>query len=301
MKKPAKLLSVIIGMVFLVSGTGKSLAANDFMQIFAQYGFGGLRFFAPVVIIVEVVLGLLLVFSFRLKQTGLVSLCFITGLSAVYLYGYLFADITDCGCFGYFSYLNLSPVFALVRNFVMICTLLYVFLNSDNSCTVMDQKEIAVVLCILCAVSFVTGYTCTERQRSDTAYYTTDGKYTGKDVENSIFGEFLTLSKDSTYLVFVFSYSCSHCYNSVANLKEYERSGVVDRVIGLSFTTDASVMNKFRDMFHPNFQIINYQPKQLFRLTNQFPVSYYVSNHKVKMEIHGALPCWYVLSQKIDY
>ncbi|MDR0420001.1 MAG: hypothetical protein LBH30_00895 [Prevotellaceae bacterium] len=298
MKKSAKLLSVIIGTVFLISGIGKSLAANDFSQILTQYGFGGSGFLSPVIIIFEVVLGMLLFFCFMLKRTVLVSLFFVAGLSAVYLYGYLFADITDCGCFGYFSFLNLPPVSTLIRNVIMICVLLYVFLNSDNSYKVMDGKEIAVVLCILCAVCFVTGYTCTDRQHSDTRYIT-NGNYAGKDVENSTLSEFLTLSKDSTYLVFAFSYSCPHCYNSIENLKEYERSGTVDRVIGLSFTADTSAMNRFYDMFNPNFQIINYHPKQLFSLTNQFPVAFYIGNNKVKMEIHGMLPCWYILLQKL--
>ncbi|MDR0754343.1 MAG: hypothetical protein LBF04_03030 [Prevotellaceae bacterium] len=298
MKKISKLLSIVVGTVFLVSGIGKSLAANDFSQIFAQYGFGGLKFLAPFIIVFEVFLGLFLFLSFKLKRTSLIAFCFVTGLSAIYLYGYLFADITDCGCFGYFSFLNLPPVFTFIRNFILICLLLYIFLNSDNSYGAMDKKEIAVVVCILCAVSFVTGYTCTEHNSGETQYIT-KGEHANKDVENSIFNEFLTLSKDSSYFVFVFSYSCPHCYNSVENLKEYEQSGIADRVIGLSFTADTSAMNKFYEIFNPNFQIKNYHHRQLFRLTNRFPVSYYISNNKVQMEIRGILPCWYVLLQKL--
>ncbi|MDR1552886.1 MAG: DoxX family protein [Prevotellaceae bacterium] len=298
MKKTSKLLSFIVAAVFLVSGIGKSLAVNDFSQILALYGFGGLRFFASFIIIIEVALGLLLFFGFRLKQTALVALCFVAALSAAYLYGYLFANLTDCGCFGYFSFLNLPPVFTFIRNLILICALLYVFLNSNNSYKAMERKEIAVILCILCAVSFVAGYTCTEH--SDATQYIANGQYANKDVENTILGEFSTFSQDSAYLVFVFSYSCPHCYNSVENLKEYEQSGMVDRIVGLSFTADTAVMNKFNDIFKPNFQIKNYHHSQLFQLTNNFPVSYYISNNRVKLEIRGILPCWYVLLQKLQ-
>jgi hypothetical protein len=159
--------------------------------------------------------------------------------------------------------------------------------------------EVAVMLCILCAVSFVAGYTYVE-QRRDATHYTAKGQYAGKDVSNSIFNEFSTFSKDSTYLVFVFSYSCQHCYNSVENLKEYEKSGIVDKVIALSFATDTSAVHRFHDIFNPDFNIKDYQPKQLFRLTNQFPTSYYISNNTVKLEIGGILPCWYVLSRQLQ-
>ncbi|MDR2293437.1 MAG: DoxX family protein [Prevotellaceae bacterium] len=300
MKKTSKLLSIIVGTVFTVSGIGKSLAADDFSQILAQYGFGSLSFLASLIIIFEVVLGLFLFLCFKLKQTGLIALCFVTGLSAVYLCGYMFANVTDCGCFGYFSFLNLPPVFTFIRNLILICLLLYIVRNSDNSYRTMDKKEIAVVVCILCAVSFVTGYTCTEHNNNDDTQYITNGEYASKDVENSIFGELLTLSKDSTYFVFVFSYSCPHCYNSVENLKKYEQAGIADRVIGLSFAADTSAVNKFYGIFNPNFQIKNYHYRQLFRLTNRFPVSYYISNNKVKMEIRGILPCWYILLQKLQ-
>jgi uncharacterized membrane protein YphA (DoxX/SURF4 family) len=299
MKKSSKLLSIIVGTVFLVSGIGKSLAVNDFSQIFVQYGFEYLRFLAPFIIIMEIILGILLFFCFKLKQTSLVALCFVTGLSMVYLYGFLFADVTDCGCFGYFSFLNLPPAFTFIRNFILICVLLYIFINSDNSNINIDKRETVIILCILCAASFVSGYTYTARQHNEATQYITNGKYADKDIENSIFGEFLTFSKDSTYLVFVFSYSCPHCYNSIENLKEYEQSGVADKVIGLSFTADTLAMNKFYDIFNPDFQIKNYHHRQLFRLTNQFPVSYYISNNKVKLEIRGILPCWYILMQKL--
>jgi uncharacterized membrane protein YphA (DoxX/SURF4 family) len=298
-RKLLKILSLIAGTVFLFSGIGKSLAANDFAQIFTQYGFESLRFLAPFIIILEVALGVLLFFYFRLKQTSFVALCFVAGLSLVYLYGYLFVNITDCGCFGYFSFLNMSPAFTFVRNFILICVLLCVFLNGDNSYKMMDKNEIAITLCILCAVCFVTGYTYVERHK-DAMQYVANGKYSNTDVKNTVLGEFINFSKDSTYLVFAFSYSCPHCYNSIENLKEYERSGIADKVVALSFKTDTSSVNKFNNIFKPDFEIKIYPPKQLFQLTNQFPISYYIKNNKVKLEIHGVLPCWYILLQQLQ-
>jgi uncharacterized membrane protein YphA (DoxX/SURF4 family) len=297
--KPIKILSLFTGVVFLFSGIGKSLAAHEFSRLLTQYEFEILRFFAPIIILSEVALGILLVFYVRLKQTSLVALGIVTGLSLIYLYGYLFVNITDCGCFGHFSFLNMPPLFTFIRNFILMGMLLYIFLHSGDLHKTIDKKELAIMWCILCAVAFTTGYTYVERHY-DATQYTTKGQYVYKDVKNSIFGEFLSTSKDSSYLVFVFSYACSHCYNSIENLKQYERSGVVDKVVALSFAADTLAEKKFRSIFHPDFQIKNYHPKQLSRLTSQFPTSYYIQNDTVRLEIRGVLPCGYIFSQQLQ-
>jgi uncharacterized membrane protein YphA (DoxX/SURF4 family) len=298
-RKFLKTLSLLAGVVFLFSGIGKSLAAHEFSQLLTQYGFEALKFLAPIIILSEVALGILLIFYVRLKQISLVALGFVTGLSLVYLYGYLFINITDCGCFGHFSFLNMPPLFTFIRNFILMGMLLYIFFHSGDLHKTTDKKEPAVMWCILCAVTFVTGYTCVECHY-DATQYSTKGQYMHKDVKNSIFSEFLTTSKDSSYLVFVFSYTCPHCYNSIENLKQYERSGVVDKVIALSFAADTPAEKKFRSIFHPDFQIKNYPPKQLFRLTSQFPTSYYIQNDTVRLEIRGALPCGYIFLQQFQ-
>jgi uncharacterized membrane protein YphA (DoxX/SURF4 family) len=294
MRKSLQILSLLAGIVFLISGIGKSVAVYEFSQILAQYEFDVLRFFAPLVIVVEIVLGLLLFFNAWLKQTSLLALCFVAVLSLGYFYGYFFVNITDCGCFGYFSFLNLPPLFTFIRNFVLMGILLLIFLKSNNLRKSPDKNEILIMGCILCAVCFITGYTFVEQKLDSTQYIAKEER-----IENSVLSEFLTTSKDSTYLVFVFSYSCPHCYNSIENLKQYERLGVADKVLALSFTMDSTTMERFNDIFTPDFQIKNYPSKQLFRLSNQFPVSYYIQNNTIKFEIRGLLPCGYILRQQL--
>jgi len=298
MNKPVKILSPLVGIVFLVSGIGKSVVAYAFSEILMQYGFETLRFLAPFVIIFEVTMGLLLFFAFRPRQTSLLALCFVVALSLVYFYGHLFLNITDCGCFGQFSFLNLSPLFTYIRNFILVGILLYIFLKSNNSCKAIEKTEIVIITGILCAVCFITGYTYVKSNDSATQYIT-KGEHINTTIQNSVLGEFLTPSADSTYLIFAFTYSCPHCYNSIENLKQYERLGVVDKVLAVSFAADSITMGKFNDIFNPNFQIKNYPPKQLFQLTNRFPISYYIKNNRLKLEIRGVLPCGYILQQQL--
>jgi uncharacterized membrane protein YphA (DoxX/SURF4 family) len=271
------------------------LSSYEFSQILAQYGFDGLRFLAPPVIVFEVAAGLLLCLHIRLRQVSLLALCFVAVASLAYIYGYFFVNITDCGCFGHFSFLNLSPFFTCVRNLVLTGMLLCVFLKSDKLQKTTDKNEILTVTCVLCAVCFVAGYSYVERKNDFTQYIIMN-----TNVENSVLGEFRTFSRDTAYFVFVFSYSCQHCHNSVENLKQYERLGVADKMLAMSYAADSATMRKFNDIFKPDFPIGNYTTKQLFRLTNQFPVSYYVENNVIRMEIRGLLPNGYLLRQKLS-
>ena len=299
MNKTTQILSLLAGIVFLVSGIGKSVASYEFSQILTQYGFDTFRFLAPLIIVFEVVAGLLLFLGIRMRQTSLLSLCFVAVLSLVYLYGYFWGNITDCGCFGYFSFLNTSPFFTCIRNLVLLGILLYIFLKNNYLRKQADKSELVIMAVIVCAVCSVTGYTFVEHKIDATRYFT-EGKNINMEVKNTILGEFLKPSKDSTYFVFVFSYSCPHCFNSVENLKQYERLGVVDKVLALSFTADSVTKAKFNEIFHPDFQIKDYPPAQLFRLTNQFPVSYYIEKNIIRMEIRGLLPCGFLLRQKLN-
>jgi len=294
-----KILSLLAGIVFLLSGIGKSIEAYEFSQILAQYGFEAFRVLAPFIIVFEIIVGLLLFFHIQLKQVSLVALCFVVVLSLTYLFGYFFANVTDCGCFGYLSFLNMSPFFTLIRNLFLGGILLYIFLKSENFQKLPDKSETMIVICILCSTCFVTGYTY-EENKADVTHYVVKGKNIGVNVENSALSEFINFSEDSTYFVFVFSYSCPHCYNSIENLKQYERLGVADHVIALSLIPDSTKSKKFIEVFSPNFLIKHYPSEQIIRLTNRFPVSYLIKNNEIRMEIHGTLPCGYLLSDKLD-
>ena len=289
-----------MGVLFLISGIGKSLAAFDFSQILAQYGFDFLQYFAPPIILFEIVLGLLLFFGYRIKLTSVVSIGFVLLLTLVYLYGFFIQDIAECGCFGYFSWLNMSPFFTFLRNCILMALLLFVFIKSKGIHKTIDKSEFIVITVILCAVCFSTGYTFLNNNENRTTRIFTEGEELNIDIDKTKLGEFVHLSKDSTYLVFVFSYACPFCYNSIENLKQYERLEVVDKVIGVAFNSKKKIKKNFTEIFLPNFTIMNFPPNKLFRLTNRFPISYIVKNNKVIMEIEGVLPCGVLLKQELE-
>jgi hypothetical protein len=143
----------------------------------------------------------------------------------------------------------------------------------------------------MCTVAFMSGY----------VFRFANKKKAGNKVlaiESTDLQEFITTSKDSTYLVFAFTYTCPHCMNSVENLKQYEVFGVVDKVIGLA-VKDSIAEKQFIEIFHPDFLIKNIEPQNLFRLTKTFPTAYFIKNDSIIAELSGVLPCSFVFEKQI--
>lgn len=295
MKKRIEIYTLLSGVLFLISGIGKSLAVSDFANLITQYGFESLNFLAPVVVLGEILIGLFLIFHVQIKKTALVAIILLVVFTGIYLHGLLVNDIKNCGCFGAISILDLSPTFIFIRNGVLIYMLIDIFLHCQH---VAFEKNawigIAMLACIS-IVSFFSGYTYDKPPKPKSVK---KNEFLNEAVKNTILKEFVTTSPDSTYFVFAFSYSCPHCLNSIENLKQYESAGVVDKVIALALG-EKEEEDFFRELFAPGFQLSNYQPETLFRLTNSFPTSYYIQNDTIKLVLSSSLPCSYLLSGKI--
>jgi uncharacterized membrane protein YphA (DoxX/SURF4 family) len=293
MKKTVEIYSLIAGIIFLIAGIAKSLNVSTFADLIIQYGIDELQFLAPIIVLTEVFLGLLLIFNVRLKYAALISMSMTVIFTVIYMYGFVFNGIEDCGCFGEITVLNASFAFTFSRNIVLIYLLTVVWQKSENNWN-MNKRLIGLVLSIMCIVAFISGYT----YHNTNAKKITTNKYTVSTAEKTILKELIPVSEDSTYLIFAFTYFCPHCMNSIENLKQYKSSGVVDEVIGIALE-DSIAERKFIEIFKPEFIIKSYSAKTLFRLTRSFPIAYYVRNDSVITKLSGELPCSYVFSQQI--
>ncbi|GHT74108.1 hypothetical protein AGMMS50262_06430 [Bacteroidia bacterium] len=288
MNKRVEIISSISGVIFLISGIAKSLDISVFSDTIASYGFENLRILSPLIILTEVFLGLLLIFHIRLKNTAFASTFVVILFTSIYSYGLIFKGIEDCGCFGKITALNTYPVFTFIRNALLTGMLVYVWRESENK-PIVNEWIIGTILLLMCLTAFMSGYTYRNIGRNE--------KFKAIAIENSVLKEFITTSNDFTYLVFAFTYSCPHCLNSIENLKQYESSGVVDKVIGLA-SDDSVAEKRFREIFNPDFLIKNYPAETLFHLTNSFPQAYYIKNNSIVMKLSGELPCSYIFAKK---
>lgn len=268
------------------SGIAKAIDISIFANIITQYGFNNLQFLSPIIILAEVAFGLLLVFQEWQKQVAFCAAILVIIFTVIYAYGLVFKGVEDCGCFGTISVLNTSPIVTFLRNAALLYLLITVWRKGENK-NQCNKWIIFTAMIVMIIVAFMSGYTF--RFVGKTRQTNT---YKSQAIENTVLKDFVTTSKDSTYLVFVFSYTCPHCLNSIANLKEYEQAGVVDKVIALALG-DSIIEKEFSEIFKPNFTIKNHS-KELLQLTKNFPKAYYIRNDSVVKELAGHLPCAYL-------
>lgn len=295
MNKRLEIYSFIAGAVFLISGFAKAIDSALFVQTIASYGFGDLWFVAPIIIIAELYLGLTLILNLNQRLMAALSTIFITGLTCVFLYGWLFKDVTDCGCFGPMTFLSSSPWFSLLRNAILLYLSIDLWINTPREPISTNWVVTTTFLLVLCLGGYMCGYTTPSKSNSGLGKLLSSNK--AIPLSESKLSNLIETSPDSTYLVFAFSYQCPHCFNSMENLKQYEEKGAVDKVIGLTMRSKSG-RAFFEKYFDPQFTIQEYRPDTLFEVTNKFPHYFYVRNDSIIMQSHEALPAALIFMQE---
>jgi len=291
MKGFSKLSSYIVGLVFLLSSFAKASDSGYFASILLQYGSLYVQFLAPIIILTEAFLGLLLFFFPKTRMFSVFSLIFLFIVTAGYAYGVVFKGIEDCGCFGRLKFLSSSPIIVFARNAVLIVLLLISIKFNTNS-SIENFKTWLIISIIIVTVSFFAGFSYNINPIK---------KKSLPQLSNSGLQRFIETSPDSTYFVFLFSYKCPRCLNSIANLNKYEEDGIADKVYGLSTVGDGDekYVETFNKNFNLSFEIVNCS-KELFNVTSDFPTSYLIKNNQIVMMMKGELPCSYVLKSSLD-
>ena len=157
-----------------------------------------------------------------MKLTASIGTAALILFTLIYLYGIYFRDIKDCGCFGRITLLNTSPTIVLARNTILMYLMVAIMVKCENK-SVHSIPVYLVILCFECMAAFFSGHTY--------QHISSYNRITPVNLAESKLNRFITTSPDSTYLIFAFSYTCPHCLNSIENLKEYEKSKTVDKVM----------------------------------------------------------------------
>lgn len=270
----------IVGLVFLLSGLLKAIDSAAFANLMSQYGFSWLGFGAPIIILIEILLGILLVFGFYSKQITWSSIAFLFVVSLVYLYGVIFKGITDCGCFGPLTWLNSKPWLTFARNSVLLALLVPSLLKAEDSSSptipsVIFMAVIAVVVMFMCGFS-MHGAKCLQKEKT----------FQPIPLAESRLASLVTCSSDSTYLVFAFSYTCPYCQNSIGNVNQYTQMHAVDKVIGLALE-DLIAQARFERLFDVNFEIRHLSRFEMSRLSATLPVTFMIRHDSIISQYTG--------------
>lgn len=286
MNRRIEYCSAAAGAVLLLSGYAKALDAAAFGATLARYGSDVLYWTAPVVVLTELFLGYSLLLGLRLRRTGAAATLFLAAVTGVYVYGLVFREVADCGCFGAESVFNGPPVVTFVRNALLAGLTFAVWCGGDDRPRIPSAAG-GLLLVGMCAGAFMSGHTL--RAGSQTGPWL-HVEQVSDAVADTPLADMVGCSADSTCLVFAFSYTCPHCLNSIENLKRYEpEGGGVDRVVGLALE-NAEAERRFRSVFQPEFRVRNIPARELFRLTRAFPTAYYIRRDTVRAILTGGLP-----------
>ena len=294
-RKYINIIRIALGIVFLISGFSKAYDTDYFGNIMASYGIEELYVFAPLVIFTELLLGLALVFKIYTRYVAALTMILILILSAIYAYGSIMVGVKDCGCFGHIPFVSEASWFVYLRNILLFGGAVYIFKKHLPANTTRIQLS---VYCISALVVFAGAFVCGKTFKWHTKKARQSDRFEAVALSRHTLSNFVKTSPDSTYLVTVFSYTCPHCLNSIGNMEQYERFGVVDHVIGIA-VENSTAENEFLNVFNPSFPVNSYPLKMISKLSTEFPVSYFIKRDSIVGMMTGEVPSAYFLRDKM--
>ncbi|MBE2218772.1 MAG: hypothetical protein IAE90_11240 [Ignavibacteria bacterium] len=297
-KSVLNLYSAIIGLFFIISGAGKALDTSAFSYLIYQYGFEYFTVLSPVIAIVEILLGLYLLLNINVKRNSLYAFILLIIFTVSFGYAHFFHGINDCGCFGTLIHVNISPVYSFIRNFVLLSMSLIVWIKYPSVGFTKSILKKRLVLSVMCISIFIAGYTFNlpgylkfNRQSHD---------FQDSSIKDTELSKYIDTTPDRKYLVFCFSYTCPHCWNSIENLRQFiHNKNIVDSVLVLA-TGEEKDRLSFEKSFKPDFEIRNIPDEEMGKLTDSYPTAFYTVNDTVKVVIKTVLPSPVTFSKQIN-
>jgi len=100
-------------------------------------------------------------------------------------------------------------------------------------------------------------------------------------------------------VIFIFSPTCSHCWNATENVKSIKRIPEFNNLIGVTFN-DAD-LSGYNEAMQPNFEIINYPTHELYDVIKEVPILLILENGKVERIFKSQeIPCGEMLQRMLS-
>jgi hypothetical protein len=255
LSKTARPVELVLAAVFLVGAILKAADINLFIVQISHYGVLGNRSLiqaaALATLAIETGLGVALLLRIRLRgltYAGILAL--LVGFTGLILYGWLFNDLKDCGCFGP---IEISPAASIGKNILIAALAIAAW--AGLACTgrfSSTWRGLAITMpaAILTALA-VSAYSY--------AYVETVAPPGSKPFAQFVFqsdGETTDLGK-GTYLVAIMSMDCPECMETVPAINELSQEPGIPKVVGLGYEPTPGDFEKFRDATAPEFPLFS--------------------------------------------
>jgi len=285
-KRILNVYSLVIGIFFFISGIGKAIDTAAFSNLIYQYGLGQLMLISPLIALIEISIGLFLILLINPKRYAFFSFILLIIFTISFAYAHFVYGVNDCGCLGIIQPSSFPPVFSFVRNFILMGMSLMLWIKYPKENIESIKWKNLLILIVMGIAIFISGFTY------QTPFFLKGNPEThpfqNQNIMHTELSNYVSTSTDSTYLIFCFTYTCPHCWNSIANLGEYEKSNTVDRIVALA-TGETNDKLFFEQNFHPGFKIRELPKEKMHALTNAYPTAFYVEHDTIKVIIQSVL------------
>ena len=243
---------------------------------------------SPIIILAEVLLGLLLILLINPKRSSMFSFFLLIIFTIFFAYAHYKNGINDCGCFGTLQPADIPPSITFIRNFILLFMSFIVWMKYPSQ----KKDKIAVwkktlIVAFLCPAIFISGFTF--RLPQFLAKHPGRQKYLNQSILTTDLSKYVKISPEKKYLLFYFTYTCPHCWNSIENLHQFEKSAIVDSVFGFAYG-EKDDEDFFIQNFHPDFTIKNLPLDEFKKLVDVVPTAFYVEHDTIKVILQSALP-----------
>jgi hypothetical protein len=281
--------------MFLLSAFAKCVDIRSFAVLISYFGIIRepviVLSLAVLIVTMELVLGLTMIVSRALRPLCLkATLVVLTGFSGILVYGWLFKNLQDCGCFG--SFVKMSPLVSLLKNAVLMGIAGAGLYGYSKDAAAMHhalfnyrgKQQLKAVVFAASLFLFVGGlaYSFSKetvqageagvKEKADVVQ-TSDRKFASFQIQDTT--KTVDLGQ-GTYLVAFLSDSCEHCQAIVSQLNALPQTNpdfppVVALVLG-----EADTLKQFRQQFKPNFPLGLLEPLKFFDFIGDAPPSFYI-------------------------
>jgi hypothetical protein len=191
--------------------------------------------------------------------------------------------------------LELSPLAVYIRNIILLGMLIFncFYLSKETKEVFSMSWQQYVFFTALLIATFCTGYTFHGHKKGKIQKH----PLIEKAIKETILPKYYHFSTDSTYVVCIFSYRCSNCWNYMENLNRYKESSKIDNVVAFAAGKDKN--NEFVKFFNPKFEIRPVDEAEITTFVSVSPTVLYIQKDTIRHVIQGIVPSIFRLEK--DY
>ena len=279
-----------MGIVFVFSGLVKLLDVSAFQNLIIQYGLSLFQYLAPLIILLEILLGMALLLGVYQRITAITTICVLLVFTGAYTYGYLVNSVEDCGCFG--NLVKSTPAITYTRNVLLIAILVIIVLLDKTIINSVPQWKVIILLAIMIPSFFAAGMTFRIKRHHNDSH-----PFEGMNVVETPLKKYIETDGKRKLVLFM-SYQCQHCWNSIENYKAYVENGFVDTALCYALcTTTQFGTDSIALLFKESYPEVNSQ--EVIRDSASFieatPTAFFIEGNRVTKIIIGGLPSPFLL------